>query len=337
MLKVYEFKAISINDIPVMADLLIHRQNVEGEVFPFLKNSCLNVKYIIRILEELFINNKMVGMGAFTNNELVGYIIGEIKIDTLRGRYAWVPYEGVAIRMDQSSELIRNLYARVSEAWLEQGCFMHYTIIPLGNQAYYDAYQRLSFFIQQVHAVMNIKDYKSFENVSDVEIRVANKMDSDMMGKMSSIIQSYHNAAPTFEPALPEVVSNIKAAYKSIVAENDEICLIAKKDTEELGFQYYCPITSDLMTPDNGVELSIAGTYHSQMGRGVGKKLMNEGYRIMKEKGYNSMITDWRMTNLASSTFWPKCGFKPVAYRMVRYIDSNIAWANFNNPSIKLL
>lgn len=145
MLKVYEFKAISINDIPAMADLLIHRQNVEGEVFPFLKNSCLNVKYTIRILEELFINNKMIGMGAFTNNELVGYIIGEIKIDTLRGRYAWVPYEGVAIRMDQSSELIRNLYARVSEAWLEQGCFMHYTIIPLGNQAYYDAYQRLSF------------------------------------------------------------------------------------------------------------------------------------------------------------------------------------------------
>ena len=49
------------------------------------------------------------------------------------------------------------------------------------------------------------------------------------------------------------------------------------------------------------------------------------------------MITDWRITNLASSTFWPKCGFKPVAYRMVRYINSNIAWANFNNPSIKVV
>lgn len=336
-MKICEFKPISIDHIPAMADLLIHRQNLEGEVFPFLKNSCLNAKYITDILRKLLANNQLIGIGAFTNNELVGYIIGEIKIDTVRGRHVWVPYEGIAIRMDQSSELIRNLYAKVSVAWLEQGCFMHYTIIPLGNQVYYDAYQRLSFFIQQVHGVMNMEDFKPFENVSDAEIRIANKMDSEMMGKMSSIIQSYHNSAPTFEPALPEVVFDIKAAYKSIVEENDETCLIAIKDLKELGFQEYCPITSDLMTPDNGVELSIAGTYYSQMGRGVGKKLMNEGCRMMKERGYNSMITDWRITNLASSTFWPKCGFKPIAYRMVRYINHDIAWANFNNPSIKLL
>lgn len=336
-MNICEFKPINIDDVHEMADLLIHRQRNEGEVFPFLKNSCLNSNYITDILRKLFVNNNIIGLGAFTNNKLVGYIIGEIKIDTLRGRHVWVPYEGIAIRMDQSSELIRNLYAKVSVAWIEQGCFMHYTIIPLGNQMYYDAYQRLSFFIQQVHGVMNMEDYKLFENVPDVEIRVANKMDSEMMGKMSSIIQLYQNSAPTFEPALPEVVLNIKAGYKSIVEENDETVIIAIKDMKELGFQEYCSITSNLMTPDNGVELSIAGTYYSQMGRGVGKKLMNEGFRIMKEKGYNSMITDWRITNLASSTFWPKCGFKPVAYRMVRYINSNITWANFNNPSIKLL
>lgn len=335
-MKIYEFKPLSIDDISAMTDLLIHRQNMEGEVFPSLKNSCLNIEYITKILENLFLN-KVIGIGAFTNKELVGYIIGEIKIDHLRGRHVWVPYEGIAIRMDQSAELIRHLYAEVSVIWLEQGCFMHYSIIPLGNQAYYDAYQRLSFFIQQVHAVMDIEDYKPFENISDAEIRVANKMDGEMMSKMSSIIQSYHNVAPTFELALPEVVSDIKDAYQNIVEENNGMCLIAIKDSKELGFQVYYPITSDLMTPDIGVELSIAGTYYSHMGKGVGKKLMNEGHKIMIEKGYNNMVTDWRITNLASSTFWPKCGFKPVAYRMVRHINSNIAWANFNNPSIKLL
>ncbi len=336
-MKIIEFKSINIDNIPAMADLLIQRQNYEVEVFPFLKNSCLNAEYIRDILEKLFVNNKVIGMGAFINNELVGYIIGEIKVDNLRGRHIWVPYEGVAIRMDQSSELIRNLYTKVSVEWLEQGCFMHYNIIPLGNQVYYDAYQRLSFFIQQVHGVMNMEDYKPFENVSDAEVRAANKMDREIIGKMSSIIQSYQNSAPTFEPALPEVVLNIKAGYESLVEENDETVLIALMDTKELGFQAYSPITSDLMTPDNGIELIIAGTYNSQMGRGIGKKLMNEGCRIMNERGYSSMITDWRITNLASSTFWPKCGFRPVAYRMARYINSDIAWANFNNPSIRLL
>lgn len=331
----YEFRPITIGDIPAMTDLLICRQDLESKVFPFLKNSCLNVKYITDKLEELFVNSKVIGIGAFANNELVGYIMGEIKIDERRGRHAWVPYEGIAIRTDQSSELIRYLYAKVSVLWLEQGCFSHYTLIPLGNQVYYEAFLRLSFSIEQVHGVMNMEEYKPFENVADVDIRLANKMDSEVMGKMSSIISEFQNAAPAFIPALPEIVASIKEGFKSSVEEDDVIILIAEKDMKELGFQEYEVITPDLMTPDDGIELCTAGTYYSQMGSGIGKKLMNEGCKIIKEKGYGSITIDWRITNLSSSTFWPKCGFKPVAYRMARFIDSNYAWANFNNPSIK--
>lgn len=333
----YKYKTIDVNDVPTMAELLENRQSLEGEVYPFLNNSCLNAEHITNMLENLFAHNTIKGIGAFIKDDLVGYLIGVIKNDSLRGRHVWVPYEGLAIRKDQSAELIRKLYAEISVVWLEQGCFMHYTIIPLGNQAYYDAYQRLSFSIQQVHGVMNIGDYKPFENTCNAEIRVANKMDSEMMGKMSRIIQSYQNSAPTFEPVFPEVVMSIKDSYKSIVEENDDTCFVAVKDGQELGFQKYYPIHSDLMTPEHAIELTIAGTYSSQMGRGVGKKLMNEGCRRMKEAGYENIITDWRITNLAASAFWPKCGFKPVAYRMVRFINSDIAWANFNNPSIGLL
>ncbi len=336
-MKICEFRPIDIGDVPAMVDLLICRQNLESKIFPFLKNSCLNTKHITDLLEKLFINSKVIGIGAFVNDELVGYIIGKIKIDNGRGRHIWVPYEGIAIRKDQPSELIRNLYAKVSILWLEQGCFSHYTLIPLGNQVYYDAFLQLSFFIQQVHGIMNIEDYKPFENVSDADIRLANRMDSELMGRMSSIIYSHQNSAPVFEPVLPEVIVKIKEGYKRIVDDDEAMIIIAEKDMEELGFQVYEPITSDLMAPDDGVELSIAGIYPSQMRSGVGKKLMNEGSRIVKEKGYNNIIIDWRITNLASSTFWAKCGFRPIAYRMVRCIDSNFAWANFNNPSIKKL
>jgi hypothetical protein len=332
-----EFRSITINDVPVMTDLLIGRQSLESKVFSFFKNSCLNVKYIMNELEELFVNSKVIGVGAFVNDELVGYIMGEIKINNRIGRCAWVPYEGIAIRTDQSSELIRYLYAKVSVLWLEQGCFSHSTLIPIANTVYYEAFLQLSFAIEQVHAVMNIEEYKPFENVADVDIRLPNKMDSEVMGKMSSIISTFQNSAPVFIPALPEVLARIKEAFKGLVEEDDVIVLIAEKDMKELGFQEYEIVTPNLMTPDDGIELCTAGTYYSQMGSGIGKKLMNEGCRIIKEKGYGNITTDWRITNLASSTFWPKCGFKPVAYRMVRFIDTNYAWANFNNPSIKQL
>jgi ribosomal protein S18 acetylase RimI-like enzyme len=331
-MKICEFRAIDIGYVPAMVDLLVCRQNLESKVFPFLKNSCLNTKHITNLLEKLFINSKVIGIGAFANDELVGYIIGKIKIDNGRGRHIWVPYEGIAIRKDQPSELIRNLYAKVSVLWLEQGCFSHYTLIPLGNQVYYEAFLRLSFFIQQVHGIMNIEDYKPFENVSDADIRIANKKDSEAMGRMSSIIHSYQNSAPVFEPALPEVVVKIKEGYKRIVEDDAAMIIIAEKDMKELGFQVYESIASNLMAPDDGIELSIAGIYPSQMRSGVGKKIMNEGSRIVKENGYNNIIIDWRIANLASSTFWPKCGFRPIAYRMVRCIDSNFVWANFIEP-----
>jgi len=331
-----KFRSITVDDIPVMTDLLTGRQNLESGVFPFLKNSCLNSKFITDKLEKLFAS-KIIGIGAFVNGELVGYLMGEIVISNRAVRYASVPYEGVAIKADQSSELIRYLYAEVSVLWLDQGCFKHSILVPIGNKVYYDAFLQLSFAIEQVHAVMNIDEYKPFDNAADVNVRVADKKDSEALGRMSSIISKFQNCAPVFTPAFPEVVARIKEGFIGLVEEEDDIVLIAEKDKQELGFQDYEIITPNLMTPEDVVELTVAGTYSSQAGRGVGKKLMNEGCRIIKEKGYGNITTDWKITNLASSTFWPKCGFKPVAYRMARYIDSNYAWANFNNPSIMQL
>lgn len=237
-MKNYEFRLITNNDIPLMTDLLISRQNLESEVYPFLKNSCLNKEYIAETLEKLFADSKVIGIGAFVNKELVGYLMGKIVISTRVGRYASVPYEGVAIRMDQSSELIRHLYAKVSVLWLEQGCFDHSILVPIANQVYYEAFLHLSYAIEQVHAVLNIKEYKPFENVPDVNIRLAHKEDSEALGRMSSIITKYQNSAPVYIPALPEVVARIREGFKGM-AEGDDIVLIAEKDKQELGFQVY--------------------------------------------------------------------------------------------------
>lgn len=329
-----EFRAITIADVPAMADLLISRQILESDTFPFLQNCCLNTKYCMDLLEKLFMDGTVIGTGAFVEDELIGYIMGTIKADTMRGRHVWVPYEGIAIKADQSPELLRTLYAKVSTAWLKQGCFMHYVIMPLGNQAYFDAFQRLSFFIQQVHGVMNLDEYRPFVKVSDAEVRIADKSDQEKMGRLSGIIQSYQNSAPTFELALPEIATDIKAGYENILEEDDMTVLLAEKDGKELGFQIYEAVSPCLMSPDGGAELNVAGTYPYGMGTGVGKKLMNEGCSLMRERGVHHIVSDWRITNLASSTFWPKCGFKPIAYRMVRYIDSNWAWASFDHPNI---
>jgi len=328
-----KYRAITIDDIPAMAELLLSRQTIESNTFLFLQNCCLNTKCIMNVLEKLLISGTAIGTGVFVENELVGYIIGKIKVDQLRGRHVWVPYEGMALRAGQSPELIRTLYAEVSAAWLKQDCFMHYAIVPLGNQTYFEAFQRLSFFIQQVHGVMNLKEYSPFAQVSDAEVRIAGKKDREKMGRLSGVIQSYQNSAPMFELVLSDVAADIKIGYESTIEDNGLTVLLAEKNGEELGFQIYKAASPDLMSPDNSTELNVAGTYPCQMGTGVGKKLINEGCVLMRERGFRHMITDWRITNLASSTFWAKCGFKPIAYRMVRYIDRNWTLASFDNAN----
>lgn len=322
-----EFRPVSIKDVSEMSLLLMGRQIIESDVFPFLRNSCLNRSYVSKRLKEIFNENHVIGIGAFSEDQLVGYMFGEIIISTRVGRCAWIPYEGVAIGSDQSSELIRQLYAHVSVRWLEHGCFKHSVYVPVANPVYYNAFVHLSFAIEQVHAVMPIDAYQPFINLDDIQVRLATKKDRDVLGNMSSIISTYQNASPVFIPAYPEVLESIHEGFKNLVDEKDEIVLLAVKDGTVVGFHDYEVAEPSLMLPDHAIELSTAGIRDSFMGMGIGKILMNESHNLIKDKGFKHIVTDWRITNLASSTFWPKCAFKPNVFRMARQIDTDYAWA----------
>jgi len=334
-MKDYEFRIITSHDIPRMSSLLLGRQEREAQDFPFLRNSCAKVDKIGDKLQGLLTTGKAIGMGAFSRGELVGYLIGMIRIDTRMGRCTVIPYEGVAVAEDQPADLIRYLYAETSVLWLEHGCFTHSAFVPLADPLYKEAFLRLSFALEQVYAVLDLEEYKYFDVESQSEVRLATEEDREVMGQMSGIISKYQNAAPAFIPLLPEVLASIKEGFQSSLQDQDTTVFLAEGDGETLGFHMYETASPGIMTPDHAVELCVAGTVRSHMGRGIGKKLMNAGVNMMKEKGYHYMTTDWRVTNLASSTFWPKCGFKPVSYRMARFIDPNYAWANLKNPCVE--
>lgn len=330
-----EFRPITTDDIAAMAALLLDRQRLECQTYPYLNNSCLQTEYIIDRLQRLFANVRVVGIGAFSKRHLVGYLIGSIRIDTRNGRFVAIPYEGVAVRADVSAELIRYLYAQTAGLWLEHGCFCHSGIVPIGHHTYFDAFLRLSFGIEQVYAVLSLDDYEPFDNLPEASVRLATLDDKAVMGEMSGIISRHQNGAPAFIPTYPEVLTSIREGFEQSLEDEDVTVYLVEKDGRPIGFQMYEALTPSLMTPDDGTELCVAGVHQAYMGRGFGKLLMNEACRKLREKGYGHILTDWRITNLASSNFWPRCGFQPVAYRMTRYIDPNYAWANISNPSVK--
>lgn len=326
-MQVYEFKPISVSVAQAASTLLFERQGKEAEVISQLKTCRRDGNFINQILSELFGAKNVLGTAAYKNGELAGYLAGKIQDDQTRGRHVWIPYEGFAIKRGETGELLRHLYAKASAIWVSRGCFDHYGVVPLGEKSYLSSFLDLSFAKEQVHAVLDLSKYNTSAERENAKIRRAGSSDREMLGMLSSIIPSYQSSAPTYAPVLPETAADIKEGYESMADDEEATVYIAEHGGKAAGFQAYWPMNHGLMSPEKAVELGVAGTVPDYRGLGIGTELMNFSAKELLESGIRYICTDWRIANPASSTFWPKLGFKPVAVRMVRKLDKRIAWA----------
>ena len=68
------------------------------------------------------------------------------------------------------------------------------------------------------------------------------------------------------------------------------------------------------------IDLANALTEPGARGSGAGVALTEHALGWAHEHGYTTMITDWRMTNLLASRFWPRRGFRETFLRLYRSI-----------------
>ena len=75
-----------------------------------------------------------------------------------------------------------------------------------------------------------------------------------------------------------------------------------------------------LARPDGACFLAFAVTDPEARGLGAGTALTRAAFAWAHRAGYRSMVTDWRVTNLLSSRFWPRRGFRTTFLRLYRSI-----------------
>ncbi len=323
------FNRINESHLESMSNLLLDRQKAIIDSFDFLKNDSNNFDRIRESLDEK-LKKGIEGIVALRNKRVVGFIFGVIRNDYFYNRSIWVPYDGMAISTDEDTLLLNLLYKEASRLWVKNGYFSHYVMVPLGDERYFKGFLNLSFAIQQVHCVLRISEYEGFGADNSLAIRDLNKNDKNELRKMADIIMSYQNRSPIYVPAIPEMLRDIRNGYGEIIDDSDLAAFrVGEVNSDILSFQAFWDVKGTLMNPKNAVELKIAGTYQRYMGQGYGKELMNDSIDLLKGKNYEFIVADYRVSNLASSEFWRKCGFKPIAYRMVREIDNRISWAKF--------
>lgn len=273
------------------------------------------------------------GVAALRAGKLVGYMLGQRVIDETWGRSAWVRPAGCALAPDEDAELMRSLYATLAAPWVDQGVFTHFAVLPVAGPALIHAWFSLSFGIEQVHALADLTqlDLAPALSVPGLEIRRAGPQDRQTLGDFSDIIWRHQVQAPVWGIMLPEVVAEQRNGWAELVDDANVTVWLALLDGEPVGCQCYWPAEpgdDDLLTPEGCCELSVAGTRPHLRGRGVGRALTRHGLAHAREAGYRLCLADWRSTNLLAARFWPRQGFRPVAYRLARRVDQRIAWAN---------
>ena len=272
------------------------------------------------------------GVAALRAGRLAGYMLGRPLIDETWGRSAWVRPAGCALAPDEDAELARSLYAALAAPWVDQGIFFHFAVLPVAGAALLQAWISLSFGIEQVHALADLArlDLKPAPAAPGLEIRRAGPEDRQTLADFSDIIWRHQVQAPVWGIMLPEVVAEQRRGWAELADDANVTVWLAFLDGEAVGCQGYWPAEpgeDDLLTPDSCCELSVAGTRPHVRGRGVGTALTHHGLRQAREAGYSTCLTDWRSTNLLAARFWPRQGFRPVAYRLVRRVDARIVWA----------
>ncbi|MEZ4861608.1 MAG: GNAT family N-acetyltransferase [Caldilineaceae bacterium] len=274
-----------------------------------------------------------LGFAALQEDRLVAYLIGDMQIDNLWGRTAWVRTAGCAYDPAVGVEPVRDLYAALGEQWVRYGVFFHFALIPVTDQALIHAWFSLSFGIEQIHALLDLQAWQPATPAAPapVTIQRAAPADRHHLASLSDVIWRQQVQAPVWGVQMPEAVAENRAGWAELVDEADVTVWLAMQANEAVGVQGYWPaepMADNLMIPAECVHMSVAGTRPSARRQGIGAMLTQHGLAQAKAQGYHTCETDWRSTNLLASRFWPKQGFQPAVYRLVRRIDQRIAWAN---------
>ena len=90
-----------------------------------------------------------------------------------------------------------------------------------------------------------------------------------------------------------------------------------ERDGRIVGNFMVCPVElsskhAGVARPASAALLAFAVTLPESRGSGVGVALTDACFAWARERGYETMVTDWRVTNLLSSRFWPKRGFRTL-------------------------
>lgn len=269
-------------------------------------------------IEALVAKEDASGAVALRNGRVAGYLVGARREDPVWGANVWVELAGHAV---DEPEVVRDLYHLAASRWVDEGGTRHYALVPASEDALVDAWFRLSFGQQHALAIREIPEASDFPE----GVREATEDDIDAMVELSPLLSRHQALSPVFGAHREYAEDEIRKDIAEDLASPDVGNLLAELDGRVVGNFVVVPVEtssmhSGLARPDGAAFLGFAITAPATRGSGAGVALTEACFAWARGRGYETMVTDWRVTNLLSSRFWPRRGFRPTFLRLYRSI-----------------
>jgi GNAT superfamily N-acetyltransferase len=260
------------------------------------------------------------GAVAVVDGRVTGYLVGAPR-GPVWGANVWVELAGHAV---EDAEVARDLYGAAAGGWVEAGNHRHYVLVPASDSALLDAWFHVGFGLQHVHAVIDIPDEPVRKRVG-LEVGEAEERDVDALIEIAPVLPDHQGESPVFAPVVSDDPDELRAEILDDIALPETGCLVAEVGDRVVGNFLVVPVERSrahvgLGRPEGAAHLGFAATRPDVRGTGAGLALTEASFRWARDRGYEVMVTDWRATNLLSSRFWPRRGFKPTFYRLYRSI-----------------
>lgn len=260
------------------------------------------------------------GVAALRDGEVAGYILG-VPLDEIWGPNMWVEPAGHAV---STSELVRDLYGAAAANWVAEGKTSHYAVVPATDPALVDAWFRLGFGHQHVHAIGEPLDEAPVPP-EGIVVRRARREDIEMLVRLELSLNEHQVLSPVFSGVAPPPFEEARVEWDEDFDDPTYTTFVAERDGTVLGSAIGCPVEASSMhrslaLPRGAGFLGFAAVLPEYRGLGLGRLLGETILAWAKEAGFPAVATDWRMTNLLSSRTWPRLGFRPTFFRLHRAI-----------------
>jgi len=206
------------------------------------------------------------------------------------------------------AEAVRDAYAEAAASLPP----LHFAVAEALPEAL-DPWYRLGF--AQMHAYAARASGGEHFEVPGVTLRPGTVDDLETAMRIDRLIYDTQAAAPSFSPHAPREQEH-RESWRETLEADDVTYRIAERDGRPIGHVTLYPDP----TEDDALHLASTAVIPEDRGTGVGRLLTAFALRQAGELGLPRLKTNWRVTNLVASRYWPARGFELTHLRLVRRI-----------------